>query len=189
MNKTKQWIFFMALALLALIASGCGGNSPSSTGTSGGQPAGSAVSQARSEGVAFAACMRSHGVPGFPDPKVSEGSGGGVSVEEVAPASAVKGNPRFRSAQQACQKLQPGGGPGGGGPSIGPAEQQQYLRLAACIRAHGIPNLPDPTFSGGDVHIPGLQRSELSTPTFQKAQQACRSLIPARARGGSGNGG
>jgi len=185
MNMTRRQSFFMALALgaLAPIATGCGGNSPSSTATSSGQASGSAVSRARSEGVAYASCMRSHGVPAFPDPQVSAAPGGGVSVKQAVPASAAEGNPRFRIAQQACRSLLPGGGPGGEGPLIGTAEQEQYLRLAACIRAHGVPDLPDPTFSHG-VNIPGLQHSELSSPTFQKAVQACRSLIPERARGG-----
>jgi hypothetical protein len=188
MNMKQPQVLLMALVLgaLALIAAGCGGNSPSSTATSSGQASGSAVSRARSEGVAYASCMRSHGVPGFPDPQVSAGPDGGVSVKQAVPVSAVNGNPHFKPAQQACRSLLPGGGPGGEGPATSPAEQEQYLRLAACMRAHGVPNFPDPTFSSHGVHVPGLQRSELSSPAFQKAEQACRSLIPERVRGAGG---
>ena len=37
---------------------------------------------------------------------------------------------------------------------ISPQEQSEYLRAVACIRSHGVPNFPDPTFSGGGVHLP-----------------------------------
>jgi hypothetical protein len=54
----------------------------------------------------FVACMRAHGLPTFPDPKVSAQ---GVQLElprSVAPNSAV-----LRNAQQACRNLMPGGAP------------------------------------------------------------------------------
>src|SRR5262249_33908012 len=37
------------------------------------------------------------------------------------------------------------------GPKITPAEQAAYLRAAACIRSHGVPDFPDPTFQNGHV--------------------------------------
>jgi hypothetical protein len=49
----------------------------------------------------YAACIRSHGVPNFPDPKLH--AGGGIDME--APNS-----PQFKTAQKACQHLLPGGG-------------------------------------------------------------------------------
>jgi hypothetical protein len=56
---------------------------------------------------------------------------------------AITGNPQFKSAQQACSKLLPGGGPGSGpNRQISPQEQSQYLKAAACIRSHGIPTFP-----------------------------------------------
>ncbi len=101
---------------------------------------------------------------------------------------AITGNPHFKSAQQACSKLLPGGGPGGEGPNhqITPAEQSQYLKAAACIRSHGVPNFPDPTFSGGGVHIDHQGLNE-SSPAFKAAVQACESLIPGGVHGGSGS--
>lgn len=58
------------------------------------------------KGLAFANCMRRHGVPNFPDPS---GSGRGVSfsIRGVNPNS-----PQFQSAEKTCQKLHPL--PGGG---------------------------------------------------------------------------
>jgi len=49
----------------------------------------------------YAACIRSHGVPNFPDPKLH--AGGGIDME--APNS-----PQFKTAQKACGHLLPGGG-------------------------------------------------------------------------------
>jgi len=97
----------------------------------------------------------------------------------------ISSNPNFKSAQQACRKLLPGGGPGGeGNHQITPSEQSQYLKAAACIRSHGVPNFPDPTFSGGGVHIAHQGLNE-SSPAFKAAVQACESLIPGGVHGGS----
>jgi hypothetical protein len=56
----------------------------------------------------FARCMRAHGVD-FPDPQFSAGKvtmgGPGLNPND----------PNTRAANQACQKLMPGGGPGGPG--------------------------------------------------------------------------
>jgi hypothetical protein len=166
----------LAVALIALcvLVTGCGGNSPTggvaslsshasktsttsstATSTTSSTAAGSTrggESSPGSQAVAYAACMRSHGVANFPDPKVST-NGNEVKVA-IGVNPSITGNPQFKSAQQACSKLLPGGGPGSGpNHQISPQEQSQYLKAAACIRSHGIPNFPDPTFSGGGVHI------------------------------------
>jgi hypothetical protein len=132
--------------------------------------------------VAYSACMREHGVPNFPDPQIST-SGGEVKVAmRVTPA--ITGNPHFLPAQKACNKLLPEGGPGGSGPNhqITPQEQSQYLKAAACIRSHGIPNFPDPTFSGGGVHVV-LKGINPHSPQVRAAEEACQSLIPGGLHG------
>jgi hypothetical protein len=169
-------IWLSGPVLLALALAGCGGSSPTSGGTTG--SGGSGSSSLSGQVVAYAACIRSHGVPDFPDPKVSSS---GHEVRMAVPAS-VGTNPHFKSAQQACRSLAPGGEPGAH--PISPQEQAQYLRLAACIRSHGVPNFPDPTFSEGGVHLPQGSVNPRS-PQVRAAEQACRSLIPASVRGGS----
>ncbi len=189
----------LALTALALLATGCGGNSPSgsvahlgssssSTGSSSGSSAsgtpqaagsggGESGTQVASKAVAYANCIRAHGVPGYPDPKVST-HGDGVSV-----AVAALPGPKFKAAQQACRKLMPGGGPGSSqDPVLSSAEQAQVLQAVACIRKHGEPDLPDPTFSGGGAHLPPTVNTH--TDTFKAAEQACQSLFPARLRAG-----
>ncbi len=194
------------LAALTLLVAGCGGSaktptvahlgsSTASTGASTGSPAGSSASSSATSGsgssssgspggqaVAFSACMRAHGVPNFPDPQISTSGNEAKVAVRVTPA--ITGNPSFPSAQKACNKLLPQGGPGGSGPNhqISPQEQSQFLKAAACIRSHGIPNFPDPTFSGGGVHVvsKGL---DLHSPQVRAAEEACQALIPGGLHG------
>jgi hypothetical protein len=191
----------VTLVAVGLLVAGCGGNSPSagvaSLGSHASKPSTTNSTAARSssgsgssaspesQAVAYSACVRAHGVPNFPDPKIST-HGNGVSVA-IGVTPAISGNPHFKSAQQACSKLLPGGGPGKGpNNQISPAEQSQYLRAAACIRTHGVPNFPDPTFSGGGVHIEHHGLNE-SSPAFKAAVRTCESLIPGGVHGGPGS--
>jgi hypothetical protein len=184
-----------ALAALGVLVAGCGGNSPSggvaslgshtSTTSSTAGSSDGGESSPGSQAVAYSACMRAQGVPNFPDPKIST-DGNSVKVA-IGVTPAITGNPHFKSAQQTCNKLLPGGGPGAGpNRQMSPAEQSQYLKAAACIRSHGVPNFPDPTFSGGGVHIEHQGLNE-SSPAFKAAVQACESLIPGGVHGGSGS--
>jgi hypothetical protein len=193
----------LAAALLALgvLVTGCGGNSPtgsvaslgshaSKTSTTSSTAAGSSGGSGSSaspgsQAVAYSACVRAHGVPNFPDPKVST-NGNEVKVA-IGINPSISSNPHFKSAQQACGKLLPGGGPGeASNHQITPLEQSQYLKAAACVRSHGVPNFPDPTFSGGGVHIEHQGLNE-SSPAFKAAVRACESLIPGGVHGGSGS--
>jgi hypothetical protein len=108
------------LVVSALAIAGCGSSTTSSTPTAG------------SAALRFARCMRAHGVPNFPDPTVS-----GTINNPPDPKS-----PAFRAAQPACGPL-PAGFPGTYGP-VSEARKLAMLRLARCMRAHGIPDFPDP---------------------------------------------
>jgi hypothetical protein len=188
----------LALIALGVLVTGCAGNTPtggvaslgshaskaSTTSSTAAGSTGGVESSPGSQAVALAACMRSHGVANFPDPQISH-NGSEVSIKIAIPAGTLKGNPRFKSAQQACRNLLPAGGPGKQ-PAVGPAEQTKYLKAAACIRTHGVPNFPDPTFSGGGVHIEHHGLNE-SSPAFKAAVHACESLIPGGVHGGSGS--
>ncbi len=186
-----------ALIALGVLVAGCGGSSPSNgvaslgshaskTSTTSSTAAGSTgggESSPGSQAVAYSACVRAHGVPNFPDPKITTNGNGGSVAIAINPS--ISSNPHFKSAQQACKKLLPGGGPGGeGNHQITPSEQSQYLKAAACIRSHGVPNFPDPTFSSGGVHIEHQNLNE-SSPAFKSAVHACESLIPGGVHGGS----
>lgn len=123
--------------------------------------------------VKFARCMRTHGVPNFPDPN----SQGGVTLKGVDPQSTA-----FRSANSACAKYAPNGGKP---PSAAQTQQmlQRALKFSQCMRAHGIADFPDPkTGPGGGIRISlhGGSGNDLNpnNPTFQAAQKACQSLMP-----------
>jgi hypothetical protein len=150
-----------AVLAVGIAVAGCGGGSSSpgvahlSTGTSGGSGAdgggGSSTPEssasAQQKMLAYAQCMRAHGVPNFPDPT---SGGGGNQKEAVVSALKQVSNSQAEAAQTACQQLQPNGGP------QSQAERAQHLgdllAFARCMRTHGIPDFPDPTSSGEVTH-------------------------------------
>jgi hypothetical protein len=64
--------------------------------------------QITNEALKFVACMRTHGLPDFPDPVVNANG-----IEFRGPAGFGPNSPQFQSAQRACKNLMPGL-PGGG---------------------------------------------------------------------------
>jgi hypothetical protein len=138
------------------------------------------------DGEKFSVCMRSHGLPNFPDPN-------GQGVIQFGSSSGVDpGSPKFQSAQQACRKVLPNGG------QPTPAQiakaQQAALKFSECMRSHGVKDFPDPTFSGGGVQLriggrqPGSDLDP-SSPLFQKAQAACQGFMAAKGAPAPGAGG
>jgi hypothetical protein len=168
-------------ALVAVAAAGLG---LAACGSSG-KPADASASSKLSSGLRFAECMRSHGVQNFPDPTTS--SGGGVQIQQSqsngsAPLTKVNGvgvsSPAFQSAMQTCQKDLPNGGHPTAAQTA--RAKAQALAMSACMRSHGVPNFPDPTFRsgpGGGTSI-GIQLNPSSgvnpqSPAFLAAQKVC----------------
>ena len=52
------------------------------------------------------------------------------------------------------------------------------VAYSACMRAHGVPNFPDPA-SGGAIPKGDAQHFGVGTAQLQAAQRACQQLIPA----------
>jgi hypothetical protein len=53
---------------------------------------------------------------------------------------------------------------------------------AACMRSHGIPNFPDPTFSDNSVRFvapPGMNATKGNSSQLLRAREICEMLIPA----------
>ena len=129
----KTILVLPAVVCGVLVTAGCGSSSkPSSLGNR--------ASKLAAVGISFSACMRSHGVPNFPDPTTS---GGGSSISIKSGSGINPASPSFQAAQTACGKLVPGGGPGSGKPSA--ATESQMLTISECMRAHGVSGFPDPT--------------------------------------------
>ena len=155
----------IATAALALLAA-CGSSSSSGDSSHAG---GSTRSPSA---VAYSACMRSHGVPSFPDPD----SSGQIPKEAVIRAAREVSDSRLRAATQACESLNPAGQ---GSPTLTAQQQQDYLKAAACMRSHGISDFPDPTFPGGRVNLSIPSSIDTTSGQFTHAAQTCTKLIPA----------
>jgi hypothetical protein len=177
---------------LGLFASACGGsvgNGVAQVGstptTTSGPNTGGSRSKSDGQGalVAFAACMRRHGVPNFPDPKADSsgyhlryGSENGIDVR----------SPQFKNAQQKCTRLLPNGGKPS--PQEQAAELKEALEFAVCIRSHGVPNFPDPKLSANGELEMGLGRTSgvnPSSPRFKAAETSCLPLLPSFGGGSS----
>lgn len=169
-----------AVLAVGMALAGCGGGSSGvATGSTTAAAGHSADGGTQARGLlAYASCMRSHGVPSFPDPT----SKGGIPKEAVISASREVGSSQVEAAERDCRHLLPAGGSLSGRPRQTVTAQQQhyYLRAAACMRSHGITNFPDPSFSGGEVEFPMLGHIvDVHSTQFTQALHTCQTLIPA----------
>jgi hypothetical protein len=153
------------LAATTLLAAACGG---------GAAPT-SATETAYQKMLAFSQCMRAHGEPGFPDPQAN----GNLLIN--GPQDHLNGA-MMNSANKACQHLMPKAKP------MTAAQQRrvtaQALKFVACMRAHGLPDMPDPVVNAQGIELriggPGGPSGGPNSPVFKAAQQACQNLMPGR---------
>jgi hypothetical protein len=180
--KSRTALGAMALVSLVPLAAGCGGSADPSvarlssdkgsgnTSSDGGSSSPESPATAQQHMVAFAKCMRSHGVSNFPEP--SEGK----LILRGGPGQGMNpGSSQFEGAQKACHSLLPEGG------KPNPQKQKQAeegaLKFSACMRSHGEPNFPEPEFHGGGVALrvkAGPGGLDPNSPQFQVAQKACQ---------------
>jgi hypothetical protein len=165
----------MAGAVLAvgMAVAGCGGGSSTPSVAAG------STTGAQAKGLlAYASCMRSHGVPDFPDPSGSTG----ISKEANIKATREVGRSRAEAAERDCRDLLPAGSSLSGQPrqTITAQQQQYYLKAAACMRSHGITDFPDPSFANGEVQFRRLEDLvDIHSTQFTLALHTCQKLIPA----------
>jgi hypothetical protein len=148
-----------------------------------GQPSGTATGAAngasgdKTRDFEFSECMRSHGVTNFPDPT----PGGGIQLGPgLNPSS-----PAFESARQACKRFLPNKG---APPATSASDRAAALTLARCMRAHGVPQFPDPAFSPprGAARVLVMRGMVFAVsasidpkaPAFQRAARACGFGLP-----------
>ena len=151
-----------AIAAAAVIAA-CGTSSSGSSG-SGSHLTAAQIRQAEQDAVSFAGCIRSHGVPNFPDSPYEQ-------KQMLSSRSAQA--PAVQSAVAACSHLLPHGGQ-----SQSPAHSQgqitAMLAFARCLRSHGFANFPDPTSSGDLTHqMLANARIDLHQPAVVQAADEC----------------
>jgi hypothetical protein len=157
----------VALATAALVVTGCGGSSNPSGSTATPQ------AQARTQVLGYAACMRSNGVAGYPDPVVS-GSGNSAKVT-ISPGNANPNSPAFKSADRECHHFLPNGGQQGSPAGSSALQRAQDLRFADCMRSHGITSFPDPDHDGVFT-LPATISQQ--APAFVRAARACEKVQP-----------
>ena len=165
---------------LALVA-GCGG--PSATGSGGSSNAGGSASSRSA--VAFSGCIRSHGVPNFPDP-----SGSGGVPKETAQQLRVSSS-QLQTALNACQHLLPNTGNIDDNPAALHQWWSQMLHFARCMHSHGVPNWPDPspyppdpvrpTFNlhaaGIGFHLGAQPGNIVNSPQIEARVRQCESVV------------
>jgi hypothetical protein len=177
----------LATAGLVLLAAACGGSAgshvaqlASTTARPPSRPGaaaagGSASSRSpSSQPLAFSYCMRSNGVPSFPDPNPS-------GVWPKSQVELAAGNPRFQAATQACGRLLPDGGPGVP-PSAAVVRQieSDMTRFAGCMRTHGVPRWPEPTLDRGRaVFDPEAAGIDPNSPQVGTEMRECERVFPA----------
>jgi hypothetical protein len=160
----RAGVLVAAVAAIAVLAAACGG--------SGGSPV-LAGTTAYQKSLAYAQCMRAHGEPSYPDPT----SNGGFIID--GKKDRLNGA-LMNSANKVCQHLLPKT------PPMTAVQQRratvQALKYVACMRTHGIPNMPDPVVNaqGVEFRIGGPKGSgpSPSSPVLQAAMHTCQQLLP-----------
>jgi hypothetical protein len=124
------------------------------------------------QAVAYTDCMRSHGVPNFPDPD-SQGNYNNNQIEAVGTGTAE------RNAFSQCRSLLPNEGTGLSVTELQTMMEQNLqhaLKAALCMRQHGIPGFPEPTplSTGSGVNWPLLPAGiDQNSPQYTKAFRKC----------------
>jgi hypothetical protein len=134
--------------------------------------------------------MRANGLSNFPDPRSGPDGGevgfpGGfiiTSSDSIDVMGTPFSGPAVVHAEKACKEFMPPSGPP---PTISASQKAAMIANARCMRKHGVPNFPDPTFSGNHITI-GDGDANPDSPAFKRAAAACGGLGAAAIRiGGS----
>jgi hypothetical protein len=142
-----------------VLAAACGG---------GGSPT-AAPSENYQKALAFVQCMRTRGESAFPDP---------TSQGIVSDSQANVRSPQLLAAYRTCQTLLPPGDL-----QLSAAQQEELtataLKMADCMRAHGVLTFPDPPAPGAKPQHPAGPGIDPGSPVFQAAARACNLHVSA----------
>ena len=194
----------LGAALAAALLAGCGGSSSGGGTHTNARPGGSGTAALSSTAdrsttssthssttskptaepptqrsmLAFAKCMRAHGVPNFPDPK-PPGQIPTVHATQPAPAGGFTANPNSPAYQAASNDCRPLADMS----PVTPAQANQMtasqLKFSVCMRTHGVPNFPDPTSTGEIGSNGAISGVNQDSPAFQSAEKTCTKYLPA----------
>jgi hypothetical protein len=155
-----------ALATTALFAA-CGGEKPASSGANG-----SAGGDPKKAMLAYAKCMREHGVD-MPDPQFE-----GNRVMQKGPKNVNQA--KMRTADKACASIRDSVKP----PELSDEKKAEFkqaaLANAKCMREQGI-DFPDPTFDengGAQIEMKKGSGFNPESAKFKAAEKKCRDTLP-----------
>lgn len=172
----RRAAILVAIALTGLLTPACGSASSS--------PAAGRSTRSPSA-VAYSACMRSHGLPNFPDPD-SKGN------FQVDPEQLGVSDSRYQAGERACQHLLPTGGSlqrqtnqclwfGDCPPALLQRLMDVERKYARCVRSHGVPRWPDPTLNKGrpafDLSSAGIDTGFPDSSQFRSVDSECRRVV------------
>jgi hypothetical protein len=154
----------LCVAACSLVAAGCGSGGSSGVAQVASRTAATTTTTTTNGLLAFSQCMRSHGVPSFPDPQRFVGGNVKLTIHQLQPSQA---------SLEACSSLLPQNG-GNGQPQQSRRQLADELSFARCMRGHGVSRFPDPTAQGGlSVEMVQAQGIDVHAPAFLRVVQAC----------------
>jgi hypothetical protein len=188
-GRTPRAGVLTSTAMAAALLAACGGSSSSgtvahintsTTARSSSKSKGATNPTTKPSLLALAKCMRAHGVPSFPDPKALSQIPT-TQIPQKAPSgrfTAKPNSPAYQTASHHCKSLA----------LARPVTQTvqghvtaAQLKFAVCMRAHGLPNFPDPTNNGEIGNNGAISGVNPSSPPSHGAEEKCsklRSLPP-----------
>ncbi len=169
----------LAVALILVLAA-CGSSSDSegvasltdttgqttTGGAQGSGDSGASKLDPQEAGLAYAKCMREHGID-MADPVNGRIE---LNIEPGTPEEKVE------EAQEACGDILQNVAPGPGAEERQAELQDAALAFAKCMREHGI-DMPDPQFDENGGVRQQAPEGGADDPKFQDAEKACRASL------------
>lgn len=159
-SKRQRPLSIVSALLIAALLAGCGNKAGAQSDDGG---------DSFQRSLAYSQCMRSNGVPDFPDPqrdgnKVKTGIGNDPD------------SPESKQAREACRDKLPQGE--ADGPDAGGVDQAKLRAWMQCMRGE-LPTFPDAQSSGGVITL-NLKGTGIAADSeaFTSAKRACQSDFP-----------
>jgi hypothetical protein len=134
----------------------------------------------------WAGCMRSHGDPEQVDPTIDANKVIHITFPPGANGNGPVALGGGNSSDDPCDAyLQAASAALRGGKPLQKPDPAKLEKFSQCMRAHGIPDFPDPNDSGLQIQVhPGSDLSP-NNPTFQNASKLCskKEGVPAFGSG------
>ena len=167
----RAGLLVVGFGVVTAVTAACGSDSRSpGVASVGGKSA--TTTTIKPDPVAYARCMREHGVTDFPDPDTSGNFK--YAIPGDGDNSAV-----FNAAQEVCKAYMSQSPTEGLDRQNRQQHQEADLNYSRCMRRHGVPNFPDPKPGGGiEIPIGGGGGVDPDSPAFQQANEACKHLTP-----------